>query len=93
VEVAAFRIAVEAVTNVVRHSGARHCCVRLICTREELVLRVEDDGGSPPPWIPGVGLTAMRERADELGGTLRAGPDEAGGASVTATFPLPQGPS
>jgi signal transduction histidine kinase len=92
VEVAAFRIAVEAVTNAVRHSGARHCRVRLTSTVGELVLRVEDDGGSPAPWTAGVGLTAMRERADELGGTLHAGPGEAGGASVTATFPIPQEP-
>nr|WP_296068861.1 sensor histidine kinase [uncultured Actinoplanes sp.] len=91
VEVAAFRIAVEAVTNAVRHSGARHCRVRLTCTAEEMVVRVEDDGGSPGPWTPGIGLTAMRERTDELGGTLRAGPGDAGGGSVTATFPLPPG--
>lgn len=89
VEVAAFRIAVEAVTNAVRHSGGRHCCVRLTVAGDELVLHVQDDGTSSRRWTPGIGLTAMGERTAELGGTLRAGPAPSGGATVTATFPLP----
>jgi two-component system, NarL family, sensor kinase len=91
VEVAAYRIGVEAVTNAVRHSGGRHCRVRLATAGDDLVLDIHDDGTSPGPWKPGVGLTAMRERTAELGGTLRAGPDPTVGASVTATFPLPGG--
>lgn len=93
VEVAALRIAVEAVTNAVRHSGGRHCCVRLATTGEELMLTIHDDGTSPHPWTPGVGLSAMRERTAELGGTLLAGPAASGGATVIATFPLPRGQS
>jgi signal transduction histidine kinase len=89
VEVAVFRIAVEAVTNAVRHSGASHCRLCLTATDGELTLRVHDDGRSAQPWTPGVGLTAMRERTAELGGTLQAGPVASGGATVTATFPLP----
>jgi signal transduction histidine kinase len=91
VEVAVYRIGVEAVTNAVRHSGGRRCRVRLAVVGDELVLHVHDDGTSPGPWPPGVGLAAMRERTAELGGTLDAGPDPAGGSTVTATFPLPRG--
>ncbi len=93
VEVAALRIAVEAVTNAVRHSGGRSCRVRLGTAGDALVLEVHDDGTSARPWTPGVGLHAMRERTAELGGTLSAGPAESGGATVTATFPLPRGRS
>ncbi|MGK5682257.1 sensor histidine kinase [Actinoplanes sp. URMC 104] len=88
VEVAVFRIAVEAVTNAVRHSGATRCEVCLSVTGDELTVRVHDDGASTRSWTPGVGMTAMWERAAELGGTLRAGPEATGGATVVATFPL-----
>ncbi|GGM90404.1 sensor histidine kinase [Dactylosporangium sucinum] len=87
VEVAAYRTAVEAITNVVRHSNGRHCHVRLSASAGELVLDVGDDGTSTGPWLPGVGVTAMRERAAELGGRCHAGPGPHGG-TVTARFPL-----
>lgn len=90
VEVAAFRTAVEAVTNVVRHGQARRCCVRLGLPRPDtLELTVTDDGpdGDGGAWTPGVGLSAMRERAEELGGTLEAGPSGSGGR-VAARYPL-----
>ena len=80
----------EAVTNAVRHSGAGNCRVCLTDTGTELTLRIHDDGTSTQPWTPGVGLAAMRERTAELGGSLEAGPVAAGGATVTARFPLPQ---
>ncbi|MFG2039393.1 sensor histidine kinase [Dactylosporangium sp. NPDC048998] len=89
VEVAAYRTAVEAITNVVRHSNGQHCRVRLSASARELVLDVGDDGTSAGPWLPGVGVTAMRERAAELGGRCHAGPGPDGGA-VTAHFPLPE---
>jgi signal transduction histidine kinase len=90
VEVAAFRTAVEAITNAARHGAARRCTIRLTaCAGHELILDVSDDGRSPAPWRPGVGLTAMRERAEELGGTLTAGPSPAGG-HVVARYPLPR---
>jgi len=85
VEVMVFRAAVEAVTNVVRHSDATHCGVRLTATSHELELRVWDDGTPAGPWMPGVGLTGMRERAEELGGTLQVG---TAGNSVRARVPL-----
>jgi two-component system NarL family sensor kinase len=88
VEVAAFRIAVEAVNNVVRHSGASNCRVRLgLDDLGLLLVEVCDDGMGAGPWRAGVGLLAMRERAAELGGTLTAGPST-GGGTVRACFPL-----
>jgi two-component system NarL family sensor kinase len=91
VEVAVFRVAVEAVTNAVRHSGGRRCRVAIAAAGGELSLRVHDDGPGRGPWAAGVGLTAMHERVDELGGALHAGPDPGGGATVAATLPLPKG--
>ena len=89
VEVAAFRIAVEAVNNAIRHSGTRNCEVRLqIDTPGRLLVEVRDDGTGTGPWQAGVGLLAMRERTAELGGTLTAGPGPDGG-TVRACFPLP----
>jgi two-component system, NarL family, sensor kinase len=89
VEVAAFRIAVEAVNNAVRHSGAENCEVRLeIDTPGQFVVEVRDDGRGAGPWQAGVGLLAMRERVAELGGTLTVGPGADGGM-VRACFPFP----
>lgn len=91
IEVAAFRTAVEAMTNSVRHGGGHECLIRLTASPgKELLVEVSDDGMSDGPWVPGVGLTAMRERAAELGGTLAAGPTASGGA-VVARLPLPAG--
>jgi len=89
VEVAAYRIATEAVTNVARHAGARTATVTL--TAAEGVLRVEvtDDGrGISPANRAGVGLTSMRERAEELGGTCALRPRPGGGSIVSAQLPL-----
>jgi signal transduction histidine kinase len=70
VEVAAYRIACEAMTNVVRHSGATHCSVR-VQLDGALELDVADNGhGLAASHQAGVGITGMRERADELGGRL-----------------------
>jgi signal transduction histidine kinase len=88
VEVAVYRTAVEGLHNAVRHGGARHCEVRLHKVGRDLVLEVCDDGTSAGPWVPGVGLTAMRERAEDLGGTFTGGPRVPGGGSITSRFPL-----
>lgn len=90
VEVAAYRIATEALTNVSRHAAARHCRVGLSLNGDAvLVLEVEDDGlGLPAAPTHGVGLTAMHERAAELGGTCRAGPAAYGGTRVEARLPV-----
>jgi two-component system NarL family sensor kinase len=91
VEVAAYRIVQEALTNVVRHAQAEHCTVRLYLNNG-LELEVLDDGvGLPAAYTPGVGLNSMRERTAELGGefTVEGLPD--GGSRVYAHFPLSLG--
>lgn len=87
VEVAAYRIAMEALTNVVRHAGATKCTVR-IAMDGQLRLQIVDDGvGLPPAYIAGVGLRSMRERSAELGGTATVtGLDR--GTSVSVVIPL-----
>jgi signal transduction histidine kinase len=87
VEVAAFRTVVEAVTNVIRHSPAAKVRVELACGPHGLSIDVTDDGGPAPTWTAGVGLTGMRERAEELGGRCIVGPTPDGGR-VQVTFPL-----
>jgi signal transduction histidine kinase len=91
VEVAAYRIAQEALTNVVTHAQARHCVVRLE-TGDALRLEVLDDGVGLPNGRrnrSGLGLLSMRERAEELGGvcTIKSAPG--GGTRVSASLPLP----
>jgi signal transduction histidine kinase len=90
VEVALYRIAQEAVTNAVRH--ARHATrilVDVVRRGEQVCLTVRDNGDvtSVAKDSPGYGLVGMAERAGLLGGTLHAGPDEASGWIVEATFP------
>jgi two-component system, NarL family, sensor kinase len=88
VEVAAFRIASEAMTNVVRHSGATRCLVQ-VELNGAFQLTVSDNGhGTDRTTSPGVGWTSMRERAAELGGscTITSQPD--GGLIVRAILPL-----
>jgi signal transduction histidine kinase len=92
VEVAAYRIAVEAVNNVQRHSGAGACTVRLARQDAELRLEVVDDGsGLAPDRTAGVGLSSMRERAEELGGSFEVVPSSEGGTIVRVRLPLGAG--
>jgi len=86
VEVAAYRIVTEALTNVARHSTSASASVRLDPAPDGLRLEVTDRGRSGA-WRAGVGLSSMRERAAELGGTLEAGPGPSGGR-VAALLPL-----
>jgi len=87
VEVAAYRIVTEALTNVVRHSSACSCEVN-INLDQGLAIDVCDDGvGFPEGWRAGVGITAMRERAAELGGNLSIQPREPHGTSIAARLP------
>lgn len=87
VEVAAYRIATEAVANVVRHAGARRARVCLTPDGAQLRVSVTDDGGPAATWQPGVGLRSITERAAELGGHAAAGPTPDGGR-VDAVLPL-----
>ena len=91
VEVACYRIAQEAITNTARHSGASSCLVSL-CLEEAdgtLQLEVSDDGkGVAEDRSAGVGMSSMRERAEELGGTLTVGTGPEGGTQILARLPL-----
>ncbi|WP_369232174.1 sensor histidine kinase [Streptomyces sp. R21] len=90
VDRAAYRIVQEALTNAARHAGSAKVAVQLDYGREDLTVRVDDDGNADPtcPPKPGIGLTGMRERVAALGGTLHAAPRTDGGFSVRAELPL-----
>jgi signal transduction histidine kinase len=88
VEVAAYRIGTEAMTNAVRHAEASTCSVTLV-GGEDLMVVVEDDGrGLPRELRSGLGLVSMHERAAELGGECRVEPRAGGGTRVVARLPL-----
>ena len=88
VEVAAYRILQEALLNVVRHAHARTCLVRLTLG-DALDVEIRDDGvGLPPAGQTGVGLTSMRERTDELGGTCRIESVPGSGTCIHVQLPL-----
>jgi signal transduction histidine kinase len=88
VEVAAYRIAMEAMTNVVRHARSQVASVTL-SVNGALELEVVDDGaGLPAGFRAGVGIASMRERATELGGTCVIEPGERAGTRVRAVLPL-----
>jgi signal transduction histidine kinase len=96
VDLAAFRIVQEALTNVTKHAGAA-AAVHLRYDDDQLVVAVDDDGPragapAPPAHGTGSGLAGMRERAAALGGDLVAGPRAGGGFHVLATLPLGQQP-
>jgi signal transduction histidine kinase len=89
VEVAAYRIAQEAITNAVRHAAADRVDVRLAVSDVAVTVTVSDDGvGLSRRARPGVGLRSMRERASELGGWCSVAPGERGGTTVSAHLPL-----
>jgi signal transduction histidine kinase len=88
VEVAAYRISLEAMTNSARHADARTCVVR-ISVNGDLDLEVVDDGrGLPDDYRAGVGISSMRERAEELGGMCEVEPLDGRGTRVHARLPL-----
>jgi signal transduction histidine kinase len=93
VEVAAYRIALEGLTNVIRHSHAKNCDIRFTSTKDEwinnLQIEIIDNGiGLPTELRAGVGLRSMRERTEELGGTLTVEPMPHGGTRIVASLPL-----
>jgi signal transduction histidine kinase len=94
VDLAAYRVVQEALTNVVRHAAATRVTVRVTRAPGELVVQVDDDGrgAEHPPGAPlpagGRGLVGMRERATALGGEVEAGPRPGRGFRVRARFPL-----
>ncbi|WP_182882645.1 sensor histidine kinase [Microbispora sp. H10949] len=96
VDLAAYRIVQEALTNVARHAGPASASVHVGYQPDALVVRVEDDGrggtgAADAAHEPGVGLTGMRERVSALGGHIQAGPGAGGGFRVHAELPLREG--
>jgi signal transduction histidine kinase len=89
VDLAAYRIVQEALTNALKHARATTVDVRVRYGERELDLTVADDGvGAGSNHAGGHGLVGMRERVVLYGGTLRTGPGEHGGFRVQAMLPI-----
>ena len=93
VDLAAYRIVQEALTNAVRHAGPARADVVLRYARDQLEILVSDDGRGPSAAgrdqpDPGHGLVGMHERVALYGGALHAGRRNGGGFAVHATLPL-----
>lgn len=86
VDLAAYRIVQESLTNAARHSGARHVTIRIHRDDRQLTIGIEDDGRGPAPAgnAGGTGIAGMTERARALDGLLSARPGPAGGFVVRA---------
>ncbi|MER5637882.1 histidine kinase [Kitasatospora sp. NPDC002227] len=90
VDLAAFRIVQESVTNVVKHSGTQQCLVKVGFAADELSLVIVDSGpGGGPGGGTGYGVAGMRDRVQLLDGEFTAGPRPEGGYRVAARLPLP----
>jgi signal transduction histidine kinase len=90
-ELSAYRIAQEALTNVTKHATGARARVEIGHGADELTVAVTDDGGQNPARSAageGLGIPGMRERAELLGGTLTAGPAPGGGFTVCAWLPV-----
>jgi signal transduction histidine kinase len=88
VDLSAYRIVQEALTNVAKHAGPARVTVTVDHDGDDLRVEVADDGLAVPSASPGRGLLGMRERAASLGGTVSTGPAPGGGWVVRATLPL-----
>jgi signal transduction histidine kinase len=92
VEVAAYRIAQESLTNILRHSQAKSCSIEITfnnASNDSLELKIEDDGiGLPEKYRSGVGITSMQERAAELGGWCTVKQADSVGTQVLACLPV-----
>jgi len=89
IDLSAFRIIQEAVTNVVRHAGTDRCLVWIDQQDGYLSIEVTDSGRGGSPAGTGYGITGMRERASLLGGDFSAGPRPGVGFQVAARLPVP----
>ncbi len=89
IDLSAFRIIQEAVTNVVRHAGTGQCQVLIDQRDGQLSIEVTDSGRGGSPAGTGYGITGMRERATLLGGDFSVGPRPGGGFRVAARLPVP----
>lgn len=89
IEVAAYRIAAEALANALRHSAAGRCCITVRTDGPEVILEVDDDGrGFGADVVSGVGLRSMHERAAEVGGEVEVRSRPAAGTCIRARLPL-----
>ena len=89
VELTAYRIVQESLTNVLRHAGSAQATVRLAHAPDALTVEITDTGRGPAGDDgDGQGITGMRARAGAVGGTLEAGPGRSGGFTVRARLPL-----
>jgi signal transduction histidine kinase len=90
VDLSAYRIVQEALTNVLKHAGPANACIRLSYAEDRVEIAVVDDGRGGSSSLPGSGqgLTGMRERASLLRGALEAGPQPGGGFRVHVTLPI-----
>jgi signal transduction histidine kinase len=92
VDVTAYRIVQEALTNVAKHAAAKTARVHLVHSPDWLKITVSDDGDASAPAVPGAsggfGLMGMRERAQSVGGRLQAGHRPDGGFTVTTELPI-----
>jgi signal transduction histidine kinase len=90
VDLAAYRVVQEALTNAIKHAGPARAWVTVRYAPQALDLEISDDGRATPTNGDGHGLLGMRERVALYGGDLEAGPRAAGGYVVHARFPLEQ---
>jgi two-component system sensor histidine kinase DesK len=78
----------EGTTNVIRHSHAMHCAIRVRADGDRAALEIEDDGSAAPTVSRGSGLSGLRERAERVRGELEAGARPEGGFRLRLTVPL-----
>jgi signal transduction histidine kinase len=89
VEVAAYRIVLEAFTNITKHAQASECQIKIRIENNSLLLEISDNGkGLPAGYRAGIGFHSMRERTSELGGECRIENNHSGGTLVHARLPL-----
>ena len=92
-----YRVAQEALRNVVKHSGSRHASVELSGTADAIRLRVADDGVGFDPGLAagagGLGLVSMRERLNLVGGEIAIDSRPAGGTRLAVRVPSPPPPT
>jgi signal transduction histidine kinase len=89
IEVAVYRIFQTALDNVIKHANATTCTIYLKSEHDNLILIIEDDGmGLPENVTEGVGITSMRERAEELSGTFHVVPRHPQGTRLQVAIPM-----
>ena len=91
IDLSAYRIVQEALTNAVRHGRAASASVAVRCDGQRVEVEVSDDGDGPlPGYQPGRGLLGIAERAAVFGGTVEHGGGDQGGFRIRAVLPLPR---